>query len=655
MNILQQLAVSTMITISAGAFAAPTDFFVSPSGSDDNPGTEALPFATLQRASEAAKSAREPATIYLRDGIYRLSEPVKIEGLDSIAIKAYPGETPVLSGSVPVTGWKKVRDRSILKKVGKDAAAHLYVSDLRKQGLEDFGDAIKQGNRPLLYLDGEEQMLARYPDSGFIYGGKALGETLIPTVANGNSGAVEGIFEYLDPRVGRWADEKDAKVGGYWFWDWDDAYYSVKEIDVERRSMRVSKDKGFRHGLRFFGLNLLCETDSPGEWYLDREEGKLYWYAPECADPSREVPATTISMLRSRFMLCLENCTRSSVEGLTFEESRGGAVSIKGGEACSVIACRMEDLGTEAMVIKGGFCHKVDGCVLRHLGAGGVTITGGDRKTLTHARHEMSNTLVEDWERFKRTYNGAFSGEGCGIHLHHCEFRDAPSSAFSLAGNDLVAEFNIIDNVARESDDQGGFDLYLNPSMRGIIMRYNYWKDIRGGTRYGVGGIRLDDLITGVQIYGNVFERCGSIEFGGVQIHGGSENLIEDNLFFDCPFAVSFTPYGEEEWRKTYATIQHLMHEEVEIDSPEYLLRYPEIREFGRNIDVNIVRNNLLVDCGSLYFHATVPQIESNNVQLRSEGRSISSFCTPEVLHPLGIKTIPISEMGIISNKWIGK
>ncbi|MCD6362308.1 MAG: hypothetical protein J7M38_15735, partial [Armatimonadetes bacterium] len=38
--------------------AAPTDIFVAPGGNDDAAGTQAAPFATLQRAQEAVRELR---------------------------------------------------------------------------------------------------------------------------------------------------------------------------------------------------------------------------------------------------------------------------------------------------------------------------------------------------------------------------------------------------------------------------------------------------------------------------------------------------------------------------------------------------------------------------------------------------------------------
>ena len=638
-----------LLTGAAGARnGGPAVWYVSPAGEDDGAGTREQPFACAQRALEAAAPGD---TIRFAGGTYTWYAPLTLQGVRGLVLEACEGEKPVFRGSVPIRNWQRVRYRGVLSKVPKEVRKRLYYTDLSKQGIGDFGDPVKDRQRPVLYCDGVEQTLARYPNEGFVYGGRALGATPIPPVENGNSGTVEGLFEYTDPRIDRWAGEKDPWAGGYWFYDWTDSYKPIVRVDADRRVMEVRGGRSFRHGLRFFGLNLLCEIDAPGEWSLDRDGGLLYWYVPEGVDPAR--CETTLSRLRTKFMLVLQDCEQVTVRGLSFRESCGGAVRVEGGRDVTLQDCRMEDLGTAAVVVDGGVRHRIDGCLLRHLAASGITMRGGDRARFRRADHVCSNTLVEDYERFHRTYNGAFTAEGFGITIRHCVLRDGPSSALSLAGNDLVAEYNLIERVATESDDQGGFDLYLNPSMRGLVLRYNHWRDIRGGTRYGVAGIRLDDLISGVEIRGNLFERCGAIEFGGVQIHGGCDNVIEENVFYDCPYAVSFTPYGDSLWHATWDRIRERISREMDMTSEAFLIRYPEARDFGSRIDVNIVRNNLLVDCDSLYFHATVPQIDGGNVSVASEGRGAERFCTPDVLRPLGIREIPVGEIGIRKNKWL--
>jgi len=138
-----------------------------------------------------------------------------------------------------------------------------------------------------------------------------------------------------------------------------------------------------------------------------------------------------------------------------------------------------------------------------------------------------------------------------------------------LEGNDITVEYNEISHVVNESDDQGGIDIYYNPSYRGIVIRYNRWSDIKGGTRHGAAGVRLDDMISGVTIFGNIFERCGALHFGGVQIHGGKDNIVENNLFFNCEAAVSFSSWSEERWIKELESpvIKKKIYEEVDINS----------------------------------------------------------------------------------------
>src|SRR5690606_326772 len=88
---------------------------VSPTGDDSNPGTLDAPFLTLAKARDVVRAASvemaDDIHVYLRGGTYRLSETLVLTPEDSgknghsIVYQAYPGETPILSGSVQVTGW----------------------------------------------------------------------------------------------------------------------------------------------------------------------------------------------------------------------------------------------------------------------------------------------------------------------------------------------------------------------------------------------------------------------------------------------------------------------------------------------------------------------------------------------------------------------
>jgi hypothetical protein len=72
-------------------------YFVSPDGSDSNPGTFYLPWKTI---GKAAQMVRPGDTVYIRGGIYIEAPRFTISGTETKPIKilAYPGETAVVDG-----------------------------------------------------------------------------------------------------------------------------------------------------------------------------------------------------------------------------------------------------------------------------------------------------------------------------------------------------------------------------------------------------------------------------------------------------------------------------------------------------------------------------------------------------------------------------
>ena len=81
------------------AFAQVTNYYVSPNGSDSNPGTLEKPFKTIKKACEMVTPG---GTIYLREGIYNENITIKSSGSEHkgyITITNYPGENPILDGS----------------------------------------------------------------------------------------------------------------------------------------------------------------------------------------------------------------------------------------------------------------------------------------------------------------------------------------------------------------------------------------------------------------------------------------------------------------------------------------------------------------------------------------------------------------------------
>ena len=80
-----------------------TEYYVSPSGDDNNPGTKDRPFRHIQRCADIAQPGD---TCFVRQGTYRETVRPKSSGRVREPIKyvAYPGEKVTLSGTELVTG-----------------------------------------------------------------------------------------------------------------------------------------------------------------------------------------------------------------------------------------------------------------------------------------------------------------------------------------------------------------------------------------------------------------------------------------------------------------------------------------------------------------------------------------------------------------------
>ncbi len=643
------------------------EFFVSPDGSDANPGTASAPFKSLGKAKESVRTCLfetpgRPIVVNIRGGRYQVEEPVRFSSEDSgsekapVTYKAVKGEVPVFTGSREIKEWYLVTDKDKLALLSPESRGKVYAADTQSAGIRDLGDPTEIGKRPELICNGELQTLARWPNEGFLKAGIAKGRTkTAPTYIN-EHGTREGVFEYLEERQARWSTENDARLGGYWYWDWSDEYQKVDKIDTREKTFHLSEPYhhyGYRDSLRYFGLNLFSEIDRPNEWYLDRTNGLIYWFPPGDIDPNQA--SVTLTEFSAPFMVEMDNCSNVVLEGLTFQEGRGSAILIDGGENCLLKSCRIMHFGKDGIHVMNGQNHGVSGCFLQYFGHRGIDMKGGDRKTLTPANHFVEHTVVEHFSLFKRTYEPAVHLDGCGIKVVNNRFSHSSSSAMRLEGNDFTIEYNEISHVVNESDDQGGIDIYYNPSYRGIVIRYNRWSDIKGGTRHGAAGVRLDDMISGVVIFGNIFERCGALHFGGVQIHGGKDNLVENNLFFDCSAAVSFTNWGEERWLSELdgPVMKKKLYEEVDISSALYQSRYPELKNIRTGINVNRVINNLLVDCDMSFIRADENELLKNNASVAANGNQVDTFYSPETLEKYGMEPIPAQKIGPKMNKWL--
>ena len=636
-------------------------FHVAPTGNDTADGSESKPFHTLERVRDAIKNMKKThggklpkggVRIIIGGGVYPIQRTFSLTSEDSgtidapIIYQAKPGQRPIFHGGIRITAWKPISNARLRDKLDPSVRDKVLEADLKSAGVTNWGDATRLRRRPELFVNGLPQTLARWPNKGFVKTGDILGKDRFK-VWNRIEGCRDGKFRYPGERPSRWIDEPDVRLYGYWFWDWYEEYQKVGSIDPDARAFTLSppySNYGYRKDQRYYAVNVFRELDDPGEWYLDRRTGKIYWLAPE--EPRGE---TVLSVFEEPFVV-LSNVEHVTLRGLTFQEGRGDGIHIRGGAHCLLAGCTIRRFGGDAIVIRDGKHHTIFGCLMNTLGCGGARVAGGDRQKLTPGRHRVENCTVSNISRLKRTYTPAVHLDGCSNRIAHNLFEKIPSSAMRIEGNDHLIELNVIRNVVQESDDQGGLDMWGNPLYRGVVIRWNRWSDIRGGTHNGAAGIRLDDMISGVVVHGNIFERCGAVKFGGVQIHGGKENIIDGNLFVDCFAGISFSRWGRKRW------LQSVQRFVQQASRQPFANRYPELAGLKQNEDVNRISRNLFANCQSIFLRdGGIQQGALNIISDRSvererisEGRSIDSDDLKKIL----FEKIPLEEMGPYEHSW---
>lgn len=594
------------------SFGIPTtviELFVSPTGSDADAGTEAKPFKSLERARDAARKFKgdRGVVVWLSGGLYEREKPFELTAEDSgspekpVVWRGRPGEEVRIVGGKVVTEWKPVTDAAVLARLVPEARGKVFQADLKALGIADYG-RVKGGGLHL-FFDDKPMPLARWPKDGFI---KITGLVEPDTVEEGGvKNSKTGKFMYEGDRPKRWAGEKDLWVHGFWCVDYADDREKVESIDTERRIISVLPPyflHGYRVGQWFYALNILAELDTPGEWYLDRETGILYFWPPTPLEKGRAVVSVTNTLVS------LTDVSHVTLQGMILEAARGMAVTITGGAQTKIAGCILRNLGGWGVIIKGGAQNGVVGCDIYQTN-GGISLDWGwnpacpsdhpcapmigapddlndinrqtiNRQTLTPAGHFADNNHIYYYGLWKRVYQPAILIGGVGNRATHNLIHDAPHTAIQFSGNDHLIEFNEIYNVCQESNDAGAVYSSFDWTRRGAIIRHNYLHHINGFQGRGCVGIYLDDMTSGTTVRGNVFYQVVSAAFIG----GGRDNLVENNIFVDCRPSLhvdsrgmgwakesvntammerlNAMPYKSDLWRKRYPELVNILEDE---------------------------------------------------------------------------------------------
>ncbi len=541
-----------------GVGAAEVTLYVAPTGADTATGTAAAPFATLERARDAIRSLKQdgqglsgPVTVLLREGVYRLQQPLLLTPADSgtatapITYQACPGERPILSGGEVVTGWRRHDER-------------LWVAAVPWAG--ELPGPLCQ-----LFVNGTRRPRARTPNTGeYAYSRRLL---LTPEEFPQCLGLVAQAGD-IQP----WASTDDALI--CLFHNWVNSYNRVQRADWERQRLTFTRPAGiFFLGpqVRYYVENTFAALDQPGEWFLDRSQAELFYFptaTEEMATAEVVAPRLRQTLVKVQGDLDLGVYVEHLVfRGLSFQHADAdlsaayvhsvqGANTQRGAFAASAMRhvliedCEFTRLGEHAVALRESCAwNTIRRCHVHDVGGGGIYLSEGapvaptERYMTTH--NVVDSNFIHDGGLIFRAACGVFlGGSASNNEITHNEICDLSwmgvhagwswtGKAAAYTHHNTIA-YNHIHHIGNGvlNDIGGIYTLGVSP---GTVIHHNLIHDIsrfeQGRLGYGGWGIYLDAGSSEIRVEDNVVYNTRD---GGLHVHNYGYpygNLIANNVF----------------------------------------------------------------------------------------------------------------------------
>jgi hypothetical protein len=508
-------------------------------------GSAERPFARLQQAQLAVRELLRTKgmpeggiRVVVHGGVYRLTRPLDFVPEDSgtpahpVVYIAAPGEKSVLSGSMPIAGWKQLK----VPPPGLPPAAAAYVWVAKDPEIGATPLDFRQ-----LYVNGRKAVRARTPNDGNL--NRLVEWDIVNRQAIVNA-----------KQVRQWRDLK--RVEMFLQQAWEVSFLRIESIAVEGSRARITfqdpeRDLVFshpypwpRHTDPFFFANAIEFLDGPGEWYLDYKAGLVYYW-PRTGE---EMATAQVTAPRLETLVRFEGSVDRPVHdiqfrGLAFEGStwmgpskaghvplqagqyfeepayriQGGtpdepvldnqgwtsrppaAVYLVGARRILIERCRFHNLASAAIDLHHATReNQIVGCVFRSIGGNGMQIgrfseqgleanmayRASDERELSVDDH-VANSVFRDCGNEDWGSVAIAAGYPRGLTVEHNDIAEMPYSGISVgwgwtahetAMRDNRILYNRIHQYMQRLGDGGG--IYVLSNQTPSEIRGNYIFDL---------------------------------------------------------------------------------------------------------------------------------------------------------------------------------
>ncbi len=414
---------------------------VSASGSNANDGSREAPYATVQFALAASRAGD---LIRLERGsVFRESGLVAGAGRKLDAYGDARDPLPVISGSRLLHNWREAED------VPGAWETHFHAT-------------VSEGE-PSLYVEGQRQPLARFPNEGWL---------------RVDEGTTTGRIVDAELRAGPVGDWGGGNVR-WRKWSW---WYETRPIlsDSGEGALRLGGGSpipgltGIDSG--YFIDNHPDALDAPGEWYWDEEGNRLLLIPPGGGDPA----GLRVELAVAADGLRLEN---AEIRNVVIRHYTHHGISVAG--TSRIEDCRIEDIWDNAIagtwsaggsVVRGNTIRDILNVAIawneNPAGSGGTRIEGNhiERSGMVPGMGgsgpwHAAGVIVS---------NAPFGAQG--VHLHRNRIEETGYAGIILGSDGQTVTQNVIRRAMSTLNDGAG--IYTNCSYS--FIRENVILDTEG-------------------------------------------------------------------------------------------------------------------------------------------------------------------------------
>ncbi len=467
-----------------------TTYYVSPNGDDVLAGTLAEPFQTISKANETMSAGD---TCIIMQGVYREYIAVR---QNNVTFKAMEGDTVEVTGFEPLNGWTQ-------------HSGNIFVADM------DFS----MGARNQLMFGDQMMILARWPNKSTfnpfeLAAAKGFGDKTKVTNSDipGNITWEDGgILFFLGKN--RWTSWRIPITGS-----------SAGEVNFNTLSdnWQWAGSHSPANGGDFFLMNHFDALDSPGEWFLDRANEKMYFYPPNGIAPAEgEVRVKARNMAFN-----LANRQGVTLDGLSLT---GANINLANADGCTIINCEIiwgnHTIATSSAAFVGEASismndnsknNRIERNNIQWGAANGIVLKGND--------NIVTNNYIGNFN-YLSSYGAPVELRGAN-DLTFNEIYNGGRDLVRGGGNGSNCGYNDMHHSNLNNDDCGPI-YFCCGKYNNTTIHHNWIHDCesRDGhfTKYKATGIYLDNTTEDVIAHHNVL---WNLEWTGIQINWAGTNLL---------------------------------------------------------------------------------------------------------------------------------